>query len=354
MLIKKGEFAEKLKKVRSATGQKNLPPAQQGVLVAGDQITAHNLKIGITAKISAELKNPIILMPKAMDFIAALPETTIEITTKGEAVEIFADGIESTFRSDDAKNFSIPAEPTGESNGSKISISTLQDLVSSVMYAVATNETRPTATGVLLEATGGELNVVALDGFRLAWSKVDFDDEFSFVVPKETLEKLLKLGIEGEIEINYTDKNMVFKTEDYAIYTILLQGEFFNYQNAVPCEGNIVSVDRKTMLDCVERAQICMDDLTKSPVTISFSGGKMVVSLESATAQFKEEVEVDGDIDESLRIGFNIRYLRDSLKAHKSEIVTITYNTATTPIVMKDNQLTSMILPVRLHPEASR
>ena len=346
MKIDKKEIAGKLAKVRSATLAKTPIHAVQGVLVKGNELTANNLKMGITATLPVEFDEAFILSPKAMDMIAALPDGEIEFKRSANGIDMLAKGTKSTFTTIPADDFPTPVQPEG-GQSSSIDISTLKDLVESVIYAASTNESRPIHTGLLFEVADGYMNVVAVDGYRLAWNRTEYEGEFKFVVPKETLEKVLKLGISGDVEVLYTEKNAVFKSEDYTVYTNLLQGEFLNFRQSMPSHEKHITVDRKMLLECVKRALICMDN-NLMPLIVCFKDSMMELSIHTSIALYAEEIAVEGDTEKGFRVGINARYFRDALNSYKSEFVNISYNTSTNPIIIKDGDLTSMVLPVRL------
>ena len=348
MIIEKSEFAAKLAKVKAAVPAKTSIPSLQGVLVKGDQIIANNLEIGIRATLSVETEDPFILPPKAIDMIANLPDGEIDVRPSSDnVVTIIMDGIKNTFPSIDPEQFTEPAATDKIEGNLKISSKKLHEMASSVLYAASTNEARPATTGALFEAADGELNVVALDGYRAAWNKTSFDGDFKLIIPRASLDKLLRLGMSGDIEISYSERNAVFTSEAYTVYTRLLSGEFFDYKKAFPTYESEVVVNRKAFQEGIGRILIC-DDGTKKPAVITFAGEKMTVAIKTGTAEYSEEIEIHGDADEKLRIGFNALYLRDALKSYDAEHVTMSFGTELQPMVMSDDELLSLLLPVRL------
>lgn len=349
MKIEQSELAGRLAKVKTAIPGKNSPSGIQGVLIKGDKAIATNYEIGITATLTVEADEPFILSLKAIEMIESLPDGIVEIKSGADhKITIITNGIKSTFSGLDPKDFNEPAALDSIGQSLKIDSKKLHEIVSSVLYAASTNESRPVFTGALFEAIDGEMNIVAVDGYRAAWNRTAFDGEFKFIVPKTTLDKLLKLGIDGEIEISLGKNSAVFASEDYTVYTRLLSGEFLNYKAVLPKHSQQIVVNRKGLLESINRILICVDDKVKTPAVMSFEGEKMILSLKSNTTSYSEEIEVHGAIDEDLRIGFNSHYLRDAAKSYNAEFVTMAFGTAVQPMVMSDDELLSLILPVRL------
>ena len=71
----------------------------------------------------------------------------------------------------------------------------LKEMIEQTIFAVSTNEQKPILTGALFEISEGMLNMVAMDGFRLAIRKepVQGAADASFVVPAKTLADVSKM-----------------------------------------------------------------------------------------------------------------------------------------------------------------
>ena len=67
-------------------------------------------------------------------------------------------------------------------------------MIKQTIYAVADNDSRPIHTGTLFELKKNQINLVSVDGYRLAYREesIQNDLEISFVVPGKTLSEILK------------------------------------------------------------------------------------------------------------------------------------------------------------------
>ena len=349
MKIEKSEIAEKLAKLKTAIPSKSNIPSLQGVLVRNDLIIANNLEIGITAKLSVETETPFILIPKAIDMICNLPDGEIEIIPADGNVTILAGNIKNKFLSHDPKEFAEPKTQDKTKDNAKINAKKLHEMASSVLYAASNNEVKPTTSGVLFEATDGEMSVVSLDGYRAAWNKTKIDGKFMFNVPRASLEKMIHLGMTGDVEISYSDKSAVFTSESYTVYTRLLAGEFFDYKKAYPVRNNEIIVNKKAFQESIARILICDDKESKSPVVISFNDSNMKIQTKNVLVDYTEEIKVHGNLDKTLRIGFNALYIRDALKTYDSDNITMSFGTNIQPMLLSDGELRCLLLPIKLN-----
>ena len=87
----------------------------------------------------------------------------------------------------------------------------LRDMISHVVFAIATDESRQILTGCLLEISAGESRLVALDGFRLAMQKMQSSftlpqgtDHVSTVIPGRVLSELGKVLLDEETPCTLT------------------------------------------------------------------------------------------------------------------------------------------------------
>ena len=355
MIIPKSEIAEKLSKLKIAlsTNDSQTPPSMCGVLVKGNRLVASNLEMSISTTFSIdsiESLNPNFILPaKAVDMIASLPNVDVEILATESQVGITAGKIKNKFAALTTEDFQEPPEPKDDADSFTIDGARLNDMISSVLYAAAIGGERPINTGVLFEAKDGYLNLVAVDGYRLAWNRSKFEGDFKFVVPRKALSALMKLGITGDIEISASKNNAIFRGTDYIFHTGLLAGNFFDYRAAYPAHSYSIEVDTKSLLDSIGRIMLCLDNVGNSPAIVTFDDGILTLSLNSAFAQYSEDIAIEGEVDKSLRIGFNPKYLRDALKSCTGKKVGISFGTESQPVVMESEDLRPLVLPVRLN-----
>ena len=81
-------------------------------------------------------------------------------------------------------------------NSIEMEQTTLKDMIRKTIFAVSTEENRPIFTGCLFEITNNKLNVVAVDGFRLAWKSKFLQskaNDFAAVIPGRTLNEINKI-----------------------------------------------------------------------------------------------------------------------------------------------------------------
>lgn len=233
----------------------------------------------------------------------------------------------------------------------------LREALTQVLPATSNDFARPDLTGVQFELNEGILRLVATDNYRLAISDIflgyvqwDIEDQ-TVLISAKGLAKLVKLlPKDGHTNVRVLDTGyVVFELSNgrtrYQIDTI--QSQFPEYRSLVPSNPpNKVTVDRKQFINSVK--SIKPNLIKHEPIKLTFSEGKVTVSgrvtLEDSTS-ICLEAKCTTDFEE---IAFNPGYLLDGLNACESDEVTIEMISALKPALLIDNQLTYLLMPVRI------
>ena len=173
-------------------------------------------------------------------------------------------------------------------------------MIRKTIFAISTEENRPIFTGCLFEVKTNKLNVVAVDGFRLAWKSKFLQtktNDFSAVIPGRTLTEINKILTDSFeiVKIGISKNQALFEIEDCKIVTRLLDGEFLNYANVLPQKWETrVRVNRSQILNCFERISLIsassIEKEKKYPVKITVDVGKITISCTNQTGDAKEEL----------------------------------------------------------------
>ncbi|HEB53707.1 MAG TPA: DNA polymerase III subunit beta, partial [bacterium] len=143
-------------------------------------------------------------------------------------------------------------------------------MIQETMFAAAREETRYAINGVLVDAGGGCVRLVATDGRRLAISYQNLHDaedvEFKVVVPLRalaTLARALSDDSKDPITIEVGEKQVVFTSGSLQLVSQLLDTRFPDYEGVMPKAADTTVELQKAVLEgAVRRASIlCSSDL---------------------------------------------------------------------------------------------
>lgn len=333
MKIQKTDLAQKLNKIKGVVPKKTTMPVLQGVLVRDGYLIANNTEMTVKAKIEGIEGESFIIPERAFDLINNLPDGEMEISAAaGNIITIKADKIKNKYQTLDPAQFPTTASQD-EGSELRIKAEMLLESMKRVSYAVPAQGSNPVMSSMCLQASGGQLNFVGLDGHVLAWDKVEYSGEFELLIPKNTVDKLKSLGMSGDVQIRHSKTGAVFITEDFEVYTRLVEGEYFKYQTMFKELPLHTVVSRMALLDAMTRAKMCTEE--RCPVRFEMDGGALSLSIKDNTTDYYETIELQEDIAEVLTIGFDARLVLETLKAFDCENVGLSFGGPKMPMIVE-------------------
>ena len=359
-------LSEAVNNVSLAVSNRTNLQALEGILLDCDghllTLTGYNLELGIIKSIEVQngSSGKIILNAKIFgDILRKMPAEEIILDTDDKYLTVIKGGdAEFTILGTSAEEY--PDIPTiDDENGFTMPQSLLKNMISQTLFAIAQNENTPVHTGSLFELRDGILNIVSVDGYRLALrtEPVKEEQEFHFVVPGKTLNEVAKLLSEEEektVLIKVSRKHIIFEISGYQIISRLLEGEFLDYRAAIGggCKTKI-RLNTREFADSLDRASIIITDRIKSPITAKMENGHIPVSCMTSLGKVTDNVPVEIE-GEDVTIGFNHKYMADALRAAGTDEIILQANGPFAPmrlVPLSGNQFTFLVLPVRLKSE---
>lgn len=324
--------------------------ALQGILVRDGYFTASNMELVVKAKIEGAEGEIFLIPAKAFDLIGNLPDGEVEISSgKNHTIMIKAAKIKNKYQTLDPETF--PASGLSEDDGKEITIDSglLLASMKRVSYAIPAQSSSPTMSALCLRAEGGMLNFVGLDGHVLAWDRTGYEGNFELLIPKNTVEKLLSVGLSGEVTVKHNRNGAAFITKDYEIYTRIVDGTYFKYEkmfNQMPIHTEVARVE---FLEAVIRAKMCTEE--KRPARFEISGSEMNISIKDNTTDYNETVFLKKELAEPLTIGFDARLVVETLKAFDCDNVKIQMASPKNPMIVEaeDSDFKAIVLPVAIN-----
>ena len=348
MKLQKVELAQMLNKIKGVVPKQTNIPVLQGILVMNGYLIANNMEMTVKAKIEGTEGESFIIPERAFDLINNLPDGEMEIlVTAKDEITIKADKINNKYRTLDHTTFPVTVVQE-DGNELTIKAETLLKSMKRVAYAVAAQDSVPRMTAMCLQASGGHLNFVGLDGHVLAWDKVDYEGEFELLIPKNTVDKLKSLGLSGEVQIKHNKTGAVFITEEFEVYTRLIEGEYFQYQKMFTDLPLHTVVSRTDLLNAMTRAKMCTEK--RCPVRFELKGNSLGLIIKDSTTDYYETVDLQEEMTEALTIGFDARLVLETLKAFDCENVGISFGGPKLPMIVEaeDSDFNTIVLPVAI------
>ena len=195
MNVDKNELSKKIGQLKGIVPKQTTIEALQGVLCKDGYLIASNNELTIKAKLEGMDDEAFIIPSKAFDLISSLPSGDVTITCTEDVVTIQMGKIKNKFKTHPVLKFMYQRDSMKTDDVATIEADKLKEAISHVLYAIPTAGTNQIMTGMYLEADGTNLNFVGLDGHRISWDCVKFDNQFKLIVPRAAVEKVLQLDL---------------------------------------------------------------------------------------------------------------------------------------------------------------
>lgn len=232
----------------------------------------------------------------------------------------------------------------------------LKDMIQKTEFAIAIEDMREVLTGCLLEITGGDVSMVALDGYRLALKRAKCSDvleQCSAIIPGRAvgdIGKLLSDDEEAFANLSFGGNKLHIRLERTDIYVILVQGEYIQYRKLLPNRfATRVVVDLEPFRKGIDRAALIAREGNNNLLILKIAGGEMAIESHSQIGDVFEKLDVQQD-GADLNIAFNVKYLTDVVRFIDAEQIEINLNTPITPCIINpvnDHDYVHLVLPVR-------
>jgi DNA polymerase-3 subunit beta len=234
-------------------------------------------------------------------------------------------------------------------------------IINKTSHAISTDETRLYLNGIFLQLNDGKLRSVAIDGHRLALlDTTEFIGENKYlmdgvIIPRKGITELKKIAEtypEDDVSISLDDSFMFVNAQnEYLLSIRLIAREYPKYQTVIPNKTtNRFQIERNALLNAVKRIKILSNEKTNG-IKLNIQPGELMISTNHpALGQATEKLSINYD-GKPTEIGFNAKYLIESLSVLNETEMTIEFNNELSPVVIKADDLPEflgIIMPLKL------
>ena len=364
IICTKSNLAKGVSIVSKAVPSKTTMPILECILIDATtdiiRLTANDMELGIQTEIEGEILDRGMIAIDARIFseiVRKLPYNDIVIETD--------DNLQTTIVCEKAK-FDIAGKPGEEfsylpmiekEDSIEISQFTLKEMIRQTIFSISDSESNKMMTGELFEIKDNVLRVISLDGHRISIRKMELKNEVSdkkLIVPGKTLieiSKILSGEVESLVNISYTNNHIVFEFDNTIVVSRLIEGEYFKIDQMLSSDYETkLKINKKELLNCIDRATLLIKEGDKKPIIINIQDGVMELKIKSQIGSMNEEIEIEKE-GKDLLIGFNPKFLIDALRVIDDEEVTLYLMNAKAPCFIRDDEESYiyLILPVNFN-----
>ncbi|HIT91162.1 MAG TPA: DNA polymerase III subunit beta [Candidatus Merdenecus merdavium] len=324
------------------------------------KFTSNDMELGIETKVEGQVIEKGIIALDAKFFseiVRKLPDSDVTIETDQNLNTIITcEKAKFNISGKSGEDFSYL--PYIEKNDF-ISLSqfNLKEIIRQTIFSIADNENNKMMTGELFEINNDELKVVSLDGHRISIRKLELKENYGsrkVVVPGKTLieiSKILSGEVNDEVKIFFTNNHIVFEFDQTVVVSRLIEGEYFRIDQMLSNDYETkVKINKKEFLNCIDRATLLVKEGDKKPIIMQIEDGSMELKIKSQIGSMNEEIAITKE-GKDILIGFNPKFLIDSLRVIDDEEISIYLVNPKAPCFIRDDhdRYTYLILPINFN-----
>lgn len=350
---------------RTVSPKSNLAFLEGIYLIADEEglrLTGYNLETGITVRMESRVRQSgECIMPTRMfsDVVRKLPDEIVTIEMDDSYRVTIQSGVAKVQLMASASDEYPQLPEVEEETAVSLPQNALRNMISGTLFAVSDDTANPVYTGCLVETEGNTINMVAIDGYRMAKRSFHSDCDFpamSFIVPSSALRELEKILTDSDEIARFClgKKHISFSIGEATLICRLLEGKFADWRRFIPKSVPITLVANvATITAAVERVGLIVSEKYKSPVRCLFSKDSVQFRTVTTIAAANDGCSLAGD-GKDTEVGFSCRYMLEALKAVPTTEVTLLLDDGLSPILLvpcegETEDFTYLIQPVRLN-----
>jgi DNA polymerase-3 subunit beta len=323
-------------------------------------IKATDIKVNFETRVPVEVKekgSTTVFGEKFLGILSSIPDGELEFEQKDISIVIRPRTRKVKFQLKCIASEKYPEFPVfSKETFFETSVRDFKEMVQQTIFAVSDDETRYFMNGVFFKKEGDKMIMVATDGRRLAYAEKPAGEgvkDFSgVIIPPKILGILTRrAGDEGLVGISITDKNIFISFGSYNLSSVLIDGQFPNYQRVIPeTQKFFFTINRLETLEALKRVSLLVEQKSRR-VYLGLAPGLMSVSSEeSDIGNAREEIpnKYDG---EELSIALNYRYIEEPFKVMTDEEISIHFTDPTKAITVKpvpEKDFFHIVMPMNL------
>ena len=367
LFCEKQSFFQALSLVQKAINSQNTLPILGNILLKAEGqslfLSATNLEIAISTKISATIKNEgSITIPARLivNYVSFLKDGELDIFVEsGETMCISSKGSKTKIKGLPSSDF--PEFPKVEKEFIfTFSTKEFQKSNERVVFSCANTSIRPILSGALFWVKGKEACLVATDSYRLGEQKIHLSSkeerEVKVIIPSRTLQELSRiLGVypEEKVEVIVSKNQILFIVKNTEISSRLIEGNFPDYEQIIPKEKRImVEVQTDEFILGIKRVGIFAKE-NNNNIRIFVNDEKISITTDATEIGSDEcEIPVKGSGgQEQEEVSLNAQYVLDILQSIEEKEILFLVNERLSPVLFKPktgDEYVHIIMPLKV------
>jgi DNA polymerase-3 subunit beta len=370
--VSRDDFLSGLASLQNITGKKGTMSILSNTLIRTGvndlTLTATDLEVGVRIVVPAEILTGGEITLPARKLFEIVRETDTDLLhlelQDNNWVKISANASAYNLAGISADEF--PSFPDYEEEKLvEIPADTLKELIDRTIFSVAQEgESQFNLAGVLVEREKKDqdllLRMVSSDGHRLSLMELPLDSDLGglamdkpVLIPRKGVQEIRKF-CEGQnlVSLGFDSKQAILKTERALMIIRLMNGDFPDYRNIISVikQENLVEMERQSLINAMKRMILFTEDRFNA-VKFHLEKDTLMLSSESMDIGNAKDIIKIGYNGPVLDVGFNGKYVLESLQVMSSDLARLYINSEESPCLIKgedDPGYISVIMPMKI------
>ncbi len=330
-----------------------LVKAKNGIIT----MTGNDGELGIETVIEGEVveEGTVALEAKFFgDIVRKLPDSKVEIEVKDNFItNIKCENAFFNLVGKDGEDFtSLPK--VNKTNSIIISDYALRDIIRQTIFCLADNNNNRMMSSELFEISNDVLKVVALDGYRIAYRKINLKNSYpdtKVIIPGKTLNEISRI-LEGntdkDVVIYFENNHVLFELDNTSVVSRLVEGQYFDYQRMLSTDYETkLNVKKNDLYESIDRGTLLLREGENKPIIFDVNDEGINLSIKTMFGKMEEKVAT-AKTGKDITIAFRPKFFLDVLKILDEENIDMYMINAKSPCTIKDEgeNYIYFILPV--------
>jgi DNA polymerase-3 subunit beta len=323
------------------------------------KLTTNDTELGIETTIDAKIENHGMTAINAKLFseiIRKLPDNEILLEIKNDTALIQCENAKFKIMCDNPETY-IQLPQFNKEHSIVMSQYSLKEVIRQTIFSIAITDTNPAMSGELLEVKENQLRICSLDGHRISIRKMELNDvypEFKVVIPGKSLNEVSKIltgESDKEVRIFFSRNHISFEFDNTIVVSRLIDKKYFDVDQMLSNDyETCITVNKKILLDSIERSTLLARESDKKPIIFNVSQNRMELIMNSSLGSMRDEIMID-QFGKDIMIGFNPKFMIEALRVIDDEEVKLYTINAKAPCFIKDQEenYIYLILPVNFN-----
>jgi DNA polymerase-3 subunit beta len=366
LTISKDKLFTALQLVSRAVSSRSTLPSLSGVLLnaAGNTLTlrATDMELGLTLALNdmdVEQEGTILVPGRLLvDVVRSLPDGDLSVAHRPEQRDLEITAGEGRFHLRTLPAEDFPRLPELEGDTAKLPAAPLAETIERVARAASRDEVRPILTGVLVQAEGSTLTMVATDSYRLSVKHTELENgalaALEANVPARALRELARVvASEGadEVEIAMPGNQAIFRAGGVILTSRLIEGQFPSWRQLIPeAFEHEVRLPREEVLEVSRRvSQLAQRN---APLRFQLAEGELTIAAETPDVGDASESMPAPYSGEPMEIAFNPQFLIDGIDSVEGDDISLQLSSPLRPGLLRPvgrEDFSYLVMPIRLN-----